>query len=105
MTNTQITAYAEELAGKLTSIASLQSEAKDLINSAKDAGINVRALRKVAKELIMDSDKRKKLYDDEDQLQLFREDVGLRMTDDPLTITKASVAALQEIRKLREATA
>lgn len=102
MTNTQITAYAEELAGKLTSIASLQSEAKDLINSAKDAGINTRALRKVARELVMDSDKRAKLYNDEDQLEMFRADVGLR-TKDPMTITKASLAALKEIRELREA--
>ncbi len=77
MTNTQITAYAEELAGKLTSIASLQSEAKDLINSAKDAGVNVRALRKVAREMVMDSEKRKKLYDDEEQLSMFRDEVGL----------------------------
>lgn len=105
MTNSPITTYAKELSDHLRKIADEQEAIKDLINSAKDAGINVRALRKVAKELIMDSDKRKKLYDDEDQLQLFREDVGLRMTDDPLTITKASVAALQEIRKLREATA
>lgn len=78
MTNTQITAYAEELAGKLTSIASLQSEAKDLINSAKDVGVNVRALRKVAREMVMDSEKRAKLYEDEDQLEMFREAVSLR---------------------------
>lgn len=77
MTNTQITAYAEELAGKLTSIAALQSEAKDLINSAKDAGVNVRALRKVAREMVMDSDQRAKLYDDEHQLEMFRSELGL----------------------------
>ena len=77
MNNTQITAYAEELAGKLTSIASLQLEAKDLINSAKDAGVNVRALRKVAREMVMDPDKRAKLYADEDQLDDLRFQLGL----------------------------
>ena len=81
MTNTQITAYAEELAAKLTSIASLKSEAKDLINSAKDAGVNVRALRKVAREMVMDSEKRAKLYEDEGQLVMFRAELGLTMRE------------------------
>lgn len=81
MTNTQITAYAEELAGKLTSIASLQSEAKDLINSAKEVGVNVRALRKVAREMVMDSEKRAKLYEDEGQLEMFRAELGLTMRE------------------------
>ncbi len=81
MTNTQITAYAEELAGKLTSIASLQLEAKDLINSAKDAGVNVRALRKVAREMVMDSEKRAKLYEDEGQLEMFRAELVLTLRE------------------------
>jgi uncharacterized protein (UPF0335 family) len=75
--NTHISVYARELAGHLREIASTQEIIKDLIASAKDAGINVKALRKVAREMVMDSDKRQKLYDDEDQLALFRDELGL----------------------------
>lgn len=77
MSNAEIKTYAKELAGKLNSIAALQDEAKDIIASAKDAGINTKALRKVARELVMDSDKRAKLYDDEEQIDMFRFQVGL----------------------------
>ncbi len=77
MTNIQITAYAEELSNHLRKIADEQEVIKDLINSAKDAGVNVRALRKVAREMVMDSDQRAKLYDDEHQLEMFRSELGL----------------------------
>ena len=77
MSNAQIATYASELAGHLREIASTQDAIKDLIGSARDAGINVKALRKVAREMVMESDKRAKLYEDEDQLSLFREQVGL----------------------------
>ncbi len=75
--NTHISVYARELAGHLREIASTQEIIKDLIASAKDAGFNVKALRKAAREMVMDSDKRQKLYDDEDQLALFRDELGL----------------------------
>lgn len=39
--NTHISVYARELAGHLREIASTQEIIKDLIASAKDAGINV----------------------------------------------------------------
>lgn len=77
MSNAQIATYARELADHLREIASTQDAIKDLIGSARDAGINVKALRKVAREMVMDSDKRQKLYDDEDQLALFRDELGL----------------------------
>ena len=47
---TQISAYARELADQLREIAKVQEAVKDLIASAKDAGVNPRALRKVARE-------------------------------------------------------
>ncbi len=77
MSNSDLKTYASELAGHLREIANVQEIVKDLIASAKDAGINVKALRKVAREMVMESDKRAKLYEDEDQLSLFREQVGL----------------------------
>lgn len=77
MSNAQIATYARELADHLREIASTQDAIKDLIGSARDAGINVKALRKVAREMVMESDKRSKLYDDENQLALFRDELGL----------------------------
>ena len=77
MSNAQIATYARELAARLREIANTQDAIKDLIGSARDAGINVKALRKVAREMVMDSDKRQKLYDDEDQLALFLDELGL----------------------------
>jgi uncharacterized protein (UPF0335 family) len=69
--------YARQLADELNEISSHQEAVKDIIASAKDAGINTRALRKLAREMVMDSDKRAKLYDDEEQLSLFRTEIGL----------------------------
>ena len=74
---TQISAYARELADQLREIAKVQEAVKDLIASAKDAGVNPRALRKVAREMVMESAKRASLYEDEEQLSLFRTEVGL----------------------------
>ena len=53
--------YARSLAEQLTAIADLQQK----------------NLRKVAKEMVMESDKRAKLYEDEEQLEMFRSEVGL----------------------------
>jgi uncharacterized protein (UPF0335 family) len=72
-----VKAYATELATQLREIEKVQEAVKDIIASAKDAGINTRVLRKLAREIVMDSDKRAKLYDDEEQLSLFRTEVGL----------------------------
>jgi uncharacterized protein (UPF0335 family) len=69
--------YAQQLAAQLREIETIQEAVKDIVASAKDAGVNPRALRKVAREMVMDSDKRAKLYEDEDQLSLFRSEVGL----------------------------
>lgn len=78
--NTHISVYARELAGHLREIASTQEIIKDLIASAKDAGINVKALRKVAREMTLEREKREKIYEDEAQLSMFRDEVGLTAT-------------------------
>jgi len=77
MSNAQIATYARELAARLREIANTQDAIKDIIGSARDAGINVKALRKVAREMVMESDKRAKLYEDEHQLEMFRAAVGI----------------------------
>lgn len=75
--NAEINSYARGLAEHLRNIAKAQDDAKDLIASAKEAGLNVKALRNVAKEMTMEQEKREKIYEDEDQLEMFREAVGL----------------------------
>ena len=77
ITNSQEAEYARELAtAKLATETAKQAE-KDIIASAKDAGLNVKAINKAAAELRMDSDKRAKKYEDEDQLDLLRDALGL----------------------------
>lgn len=80
MTNSQESEYARKIAQHLAAIE-IESEAiKDLKGSAKDAGLNVSAISKAAKELRMDADKRQKRYEDEDQLDLLRDALGLTGT-------------------------
>lgn len=75
---TDVKHYAEQLSDVMMRMEDLRVEAGAIIEAAKDAGVNVRALRKVAKELITDAGKLAKLYDDEDQLDMFRAEVGIR---------------------------
>lgn len=77
MTNTNIKTYATDLAQILSDIEDKRVEAKSILEAAKEAGINTRALSKLAKEMNTDSDKLLKKYDDERQLSLFRDQVGI----------------------------
>ena len=76
--NSQEATYAQEIAGELAIIERHQENIKELKASAKDAGLNVRTISKAAAELRMDSDKRAKKYDDEDQLDWLREQLDLK---------------------------
>lgn len=75
MTNTNIRQYADELSDILMKIEDAKVEAASIIEAAKEAGINTKALRRVAKEMVMQSDKLLQKYEDEQQLSLFREHV------------------------------
>lgn len=77
MTKSQEAQYTNEIVPHLRSIADSKEAIKDLMGSAKDAGLNTKAIRKAANEMLMDSDKRSKLYADEDQLDLLRDALGL----------------------------
>jgi len=83
MSNVQEVTYAKELVPHLRTIADAQEAIKELMGSAKDAGLNAKAIRKAASEMIMDSDKREKRYEDERQLDWLRDQLnltgGLRM--------------------------
>ena len=77
MTNANIKQFAEELSDVLIKAEDLKVEAAAIIQAAKEAGVNVKALRKVAKELTMQADKLAARYADEEQLDMFRAQVGI----------------------------
>lgn len=80
MSNAELTTYARQAAAHMREINEARELLKDVLQSAKDAGINTKALRKVAKEMTMEQDKREKIYEDEAQLSMFRDEVGLTAT-------------------------
>lgn len=69
--------FAEQLTAILVAIEDKKVEAKALLEAAKEQGINTKALTKVAKEMLKDSDKLRKQFEDEEQLDLFRARAGL----------------------------
>jgi len=77
MTNASEATYARQAASIMESIAAENDKLKDILASAKDAGINPSRIRKAAKELMMEPDKRDKLYEAEHQLDLLRDALGL----------------------------
>lgn len=77
MSTTRIKALADELAKVLSEIDGLKDQAKAIVETAKEDGLNTRALRKVAKELITEFSKLQRQYEDEEQLDMFRAAVGI----------------------------
>ena len=75
--NSQEAEYARKIATELAQIEQHQEAIKDYKASAKDAGLNVKAISKAAKELRMEPDKREAKYADEFQLDLLRDALGL----------------------------
>lgn len=77
MTNASIKTYADQLSDILMKIEDMKVEASAIVEAAKEAGIDTKALKKVAKELVMQSDKLARRYADEEQLDMFRAQVGI----------------------------
>lgn len=100
--------FAEQLADVFLRMDDAKAEAAAIIEAAKDSGVNVKALRKVAREMVMDSEKLAKKYEDEEQLDMFRADVGIYQRKGlseivrAKTATEATVAYLQESRAIME---
>jgi hypothetical protein len=69
--------FAEQLSDVLLRIEDAKCEGRAILDAAKEAGVNVSALRKVAQEMVMDSTKLAKKYDAEEQLDMFRQEVGI----------------------------
>lgn len=78
MTNSSEKQFTEELAKVYREQEDLTEQAKAIIAAAKDAGHDPKHVRKVAKELNMDSSKLADRYDAEQQLDMFRDRVGIR---------------------------
>jgi uncharacterized protein (UPF0335 family) len=101
--------YAESLSDILMQIEDLKVQAKSIIEDAKEAGVSTKALNKVAREMIMDSTKLARRLEDEQQIDLFRDEVGLLRRKglseitNAKTATEASLAYLRESRRIREA--
>ena len=78
MTNTStIHEHAKRVSALMSQIEDIKVELKAAVEIAEQQGISPKALRKVAKEMIMDSAKLAKRLDDEAQLDMFRSAVGL----------------------------
>ena len=77
MTNAQETTYARQASTIMAEIAEANERLKDILASAKDAGINPARIRKAAREMLMEPDKRAKLYEAEHQLDLLRDALNL----------------------------
>ena len=69
--------FARQAAAHMREADEANELLKDVLNSAKAAGINVKSLRKAAREMTMDREKRERIYEDEAQLSMFRDEVGL----------------------------
>lgn len=78
MTRTlQMRERAEAYAALLAKIDDIKAEMKAIEELAADSGMNVRAMKKVAKEINTDSDKLARKYEDEAQLDMFRAACGI----------------------------
>ena len=76
-TNNAINEHARKIASLMSQIDDIKVEMTAAIEIAEQQGINPKALRKVAKEMIMDSTKLSKRLEEEQQLDMFRSAVGL----------------------------
>ncbi len=78
MTNTStINEHARKIAGLMSQIEDIKIEMTAAFEIAEQQGISAKTLRKVAKEMIMDSEKLEKRLEEEQQLDMFRSAVGL----------------------------
>lgn len=107
MTNTStINEHARKIAGLMSQIEDIKIEMKAATEIAEQQGVDPKALRKVAKEMIMDSAKLEKRLEEEAQLSFFRDVVGVHemkgisKIGSAKTTTEATVAFLQERRKI-----
>lgn len=79
--NSQVKQFADQLTEIYERMADAKLEADAVIDAAKAAGMDqkdISALRKIGKEMLMPVDKLAAKYDAEQQLEMFRDVVGIR---------------------------
>lgn len=69
--------HAQVITTLVGQINDLKSEVKDELSAAKSSGLNVKALNKIVRELLMDNDKRTDQLELELEIDLYRRAVGL----------------------------
>lgn len=105
-TNNAINVHAKRVSALLSQIEDLKIELKAATEIAEQQGINPKVLRKVAKEMIMESTKLAKRMEEEQQLSFFRDVVGVHelkgisRINSAKTTTEATLAYLGERRKI-----
>lgn len=91
--------FAEQLSEAMLAVEDAKVVIKSVVEAAKEQGINIRALKKVAREMIADSAKLAKQYADEEQLDLFRAEVGIFARKGLDGTDKAAAAGKVVLRK------
>lgn len=69
--------YTDRIVGLLGQIAEIKSEVKEELTAAKGAGLDIKALLKVSKELMMEEGQREKQLSFEWEVDAYRRVVGL----------------------------
>lgn len=82
MTNTRVREYADQLADILRDIDDRKEMIRALVEAAEKDGINTKALKKVAREMVMDAAKRAQKYADETELDQMRMQLSLFPADE-----------------------
>ena len=92
--------HAEQLSDVYMRASDLKAEADAIIEAAKAEGINVAILKKVAREMVTEPEKLAKKFEAEEQLDMFRVEVGLfkRKGLDETTKAETAFAAAGEKR-------
>lgn len=80
--NNALTNFASQLADIMRDIDDKRVMAKALLDAAAEDGINVKALKKAAKELTMEAEKRAARYAEEAELDQMRAQLSLFPSDD-----------------------
>ena len=78
MDKSKIKDYADQLSDLLMQVEDIKAEIAAVIDLAREDDIPVATLRRIAREMIADSDKLARQYEAEAQLDMFRDVVKIR---------------------------
>lgn len=108
MTNSDLRHRAQTIQALLEQRDDITAEIKACYDSAASAGFNKPAMRKAIKVAAMSQDKRAKHDSEEMDIELYLAEIegkGSSEINSAKTVTEATVAYLQESRRIRERSA